>query len=155
MVFTWLGIQIWICYWQILKKKGRGVDQKTSQYLVWSPFASCTVAHLLRIELIRLLIGACGNVVQHLFNGCKKLMDIGGNWNNILCMLIQSIPNMLNMWYFWWACRPWKNYDIFSFQELCTDPCDMGPCIIMLKQEVMAATMGLSSRYKSNCVHCP
>ena len=26
-----------------------------------------------------------------------------------------------------------------SFQELCTDPCDMGPCIIMLKHEVMAA----------------
>jgi hypothetical protein len=29
--------------------------------------------------------------------------------------------------------------DIFSFQELGTDPCDMGPCIIMLKREVMAA----------------
>ena len=31
---------------------------------------------------------------------------------------------------------PWKN--IFSFQELCTDPCDMGTCIITLKHEVMA-----------------
>jgi hypothetical protein len=28
---------------------------------------------------------------------------------------------------------------MFSFQELCTDPCDMGLCIIMLKHEVMAA----------------
>ena len=28
---------------------------------------------------------------------------------------------------------------IFSFQELCTDPCDMELCIIMLKHEVMAA----------------
>ena len=28
--------------------------------------------------------------------------------------------------------------DIFSFQELCTDRCNMGPCIIMLKHEVMA-----------------
>ena len=28
---------------------------------------------------------------------------------------------------------PWKNWDIFSFQKWCTDPCDMGPCIIMLK----------------------
>ena len=27
---------------------------------------------------------------------------------------------------------------IFSFQELCTDPCDMGLCIIMLKHERMA-----------------
>ena len=28
---------------------------------------------------------------------------------------------------------------IFSFQELCTDPCDMGPCIIMQKYELMVA----------------
>ena len=32
-------------------KKGRGVNQKT---------ASCSATHLLRIELIRLLIVACG-----------------------------------------------------------------------------------------------
>ena len=32
-----------------------------------------------------------------------------------------------------------KNWDIFSFQELCTDPCSMWPCIIMLKHEVMPA----------------
>ena len=32
-----------------------------------------------------------------------------------------------------------EEVDIFSFQELCTDPCDMGLCIIMLKHEVMAA----------------
>jgi hypothetical protein len=41
-------------------KKGRGVDQKTSQYLVWPPLASCTMTHLLRIELIKLLIVAYG-----------------------------------------------------------------------------------------------
>jgi hypothetical protein len=28
---------------------------------------------------------------------------------------------------------------MFSFQELCIDPCDMGLCIIILKHEVMAA----------------
>ncbi len=27
--------------------------------------------------------------------------------------------------------------DVFSFQELCTDPCNMGPCITMLQHEVM------------------
>jgi hypothetical protein len=27
--------------------------------------------------------------------------------------------------------------DIFSFQELCTDPCSMELCIIMLKHEVI------------------
>jgi hypothetical protein len=31
-----------------------------------------------------------------------------------------------------------KTGDIFSLLELCTDPCDMGPCIILLKHEVMA-----------------
>ena len=41
-------------------KKGWGVDQKTSQYLMCPPFASYSVTHLLRIELIRLLIVACG-----------------------------------------------------------------------------------------------
>ena len=33
----------------------------------------------------------------------------------------------------------WKNWDIFSFQELCADPCNMGLCIIMLKHEAMVA----------------
>jgi hypothetical protein len=35
---------------------------------------------------------------------------------------IQSIPNLLIGWLVWWVCRPWKNWDMFSFQELCTDP---------------------------------
>ncbi len=50
---------------------------------------------------------------------------------------IQSIPNMLNGWHVWWVCWPCKNWDVFSFQELCTDPCNMGPCIIMLQYKVM------------------
>ena len=37
----------------------------------------------------------------------------------------------------WWVCRPWKNWDIFIFQEqiLATWDC----ALIMLKHEVMAA----------------
>ncbi len=50
---------------------------------------------------------------------------------------IQSFPNMLNGWHVWWVCCPCKNWDVFSFQELCTDPCNMGPCNIMLQHEVM------------------
>ncbi len=50
---------------------------------------------------------------------------------------IQSIPNMLNGWHVRWVCWPCKNWDVFSFQELWTDPCNMGPCIIMLQHEVM------------------
>jgi hypothetical protein len=40
---------------------------------------------------------------------------------------------------------------IFSFQELCTDPCDMGLCIIMLKHEVMAADEWYDNVPHSNC----
>ena len=90
------------------------------------------------IELIRRLVDCClWNVVPLLFNDCAKLLDIVWNWNMLLYTLIQSIPNMLNGWHVWWVCRPWKNWDIFSFHELCTDPCNMGPCIIMLKHEVV------------------
>ncbi len=35
-------------------------------------------------------------------------------------------------------CWPCKNWDVFSFQELCTDLCNMGLCIIILQNEVMA-----------------
>ncbi len=81
----------------------------------------------------------CGlwNVGPLLFNGCAKLLDIGRNWNTLSYTPIQCIPNMLNGWHVRWVCWPCKNWDVFSFQELCTDPCNMGPCIIMLQHEVM------------------
>ncbi len=77
------------------------------------------------------------NVGPLLFNGCAKLLDIGRNWNTLSCTPIQSIPNMLNGWHVRWVCWPCKNWDVFSFQKLYTDPCNMGPCIIMLQHEVM------------------
>ncbi len=81
----------------------------------------------------------CGlrNVGPLLFNGCAKLLDIGRNWNTLSYTPVQSIPNMLNGWHVWWVCWPCKNWDVFSSQELCTDPCNMGLCIIMLQHEVM------------------
>ncbi len=36
-----------------------------------------------------------------------------------------------------WICWPCKNWDVFSFHELCTNPYNRGPCIIMLQHEVM------------------
>jgi hypothetical protein len=113
-----------ICWSDSFKKKGRGVDQKTSQYLVWRPFASCRATHLLHVDLIRLLIVVLWNVVSLLFNGCAKLLDFGKNWKT--CSIGDTVCLV----------RPWKNWDIFSFQELCSDPSNMGPCIIMLKHEV-------------------
>ncbi len=44
---------------------------------------------------------------------------------------------MPNGWHVRWVCWPCKNWDVFSFLELCTDPFNMGPCIIMLQHEVM------------------
>ena len=40
----------------------------------------CSATYLRRIELIRLLIVACGMLSQSssMFNGCAKLLDIGG-----------------------------------------------------------------------------
>ncbi len=66
----------------------------------------------------------CGqwNVGPLLFNGCAKLLDVGRNWNTLSYTLIQSIPNMLNGWHVRWVCYPCKNWDVFIFQELCTDP---------------------------------
>jgi hypothetical protein len=75
----------------------------------------------------------CGlwSVVPLLSNGCAKLLDIGGDWNTLSYMSIQSIPNMLNGWHIWWLCRSWNNLEMFSFHALCTDPC----YIIILKHE--------------------
>ena len=36
------------------------------------------------------------NVVPFHFNGCVKLLDIGGYWNTLSYTSIQSFPNMLN-----------------------------------------------------------
>ncbi len=111
----------------------------------------------------------CGlfNVGPLLFNGCVKLLDIGRNWNTLSNTPIQSIPNMLNGWHVWWVCWPCKNWDVFSFQELCTDPCNMRPCIIMLQHEGMVmdewhnngpqylVTVFKMPSIKWTCVRCP
>ncbi len=44
--------------------RGSRGAQKTSQYLVWPPFASHSATHLLPLELFRLLIVACGKLAH-------------------------------------------------------------------------------------------
>jgi hypothetical protein len=65
----------------------------------------------------------CGlwNAAPLLFNGCAKLLDIGWNWNTLSYMSVQSIPtgSMSDM--------SGEYAGIFSFQELCTDPCYIRP----------------------------
>ncbi len=116
---------------------GWGGGLKNSQYLVWPPFASRSATHLLHIELIRLLIVACGMLVHSYSMAVRSCWILAGTGTRCRIRLIQSIPNMLNGWHVRWVCWPCKSWDVFRFQELCTDPCNMGPCIIMLQHEVM------------------
>ena len=127
----------------------RGVDQNTNQYLVWPSFASCIATRFLRIELIRLLIVACGMLSPLLFNSCAKLLDIGGNWNKLSYTEIQSIPNMLNGWHVWWVCRT------FSASRNCIQILATLSCWnVRWWRRMNGTTMGLriSSRYLSALV---
>ena len=67
------------------------LDQKTSQFLVGPPFASCSMTHLLRKELI---VECYPTPLQWL---CE--VDNGRNLNTLLYTSIQNIPNMLNWWH--------------------------------------------------------
>ncbi len=82
------------------------------------------------------LILACGMLVHSSLMAVWSCWILAGTWT---CCRIRrhGIPNMLNGWHVRWVCWPCKNWDVFSFQEFCTDLCNMGPCIIMLQHEVM------------------
>ncbi len=51
---------------------------KTNQCLVWPPFASRSATHLLRIELIRLLIVGCGMLVHSSSMGVRSFWILAG-----------------------------------------------------------------------------
>ena len=107
MDFTWLGNQM--CTDTLKKKLGAWIRRPVSiwcdhhlphaaqHFFAWS-WSGCWL----------------WNVVLLLFNA--NLLDIGGNWNTLLYMSIQSISNVLNgcRWHVWWVCRPWKNWDFFQ-----------------------------------------
>ncbi len=115
--------------------RGGGSENQSVSGLTTICLTQCNTSPSHRVDQV-VDCGLC-NVGPLLFNGCVKLLDIGRNWNTLSYTPIQSIPNMLNVWHVWRVCWPWKNWDVFSFQELCTDPCNMGRCIIMLQHEVM------------------
>ncbi len=96
-----------------------------------------TICHLLRIELIRLLIVACGILVH------SSSMDVRSCWilagTGTRCRIRQSRASqtcsmgdmsgeyMLAM----------QELGCFQLPGIVSDPCNMGPCIIMLQHEVM------------------
>ena len=165
MDFTWLGIQFCICWSQ----KSRGVDQKTCQYLMWPPFAWCSVTNLLHIELIRLLIVARGMLSHSASMGvrsCWKLLGTGTRCRTRPSRTSQtcSMGDMSGEY-----TGNGRNLNFFQLPVIVTDPWDMGllSCWNMRWWRRMnGMTMGLriSSRYlhafklpsiKCNCVYCP
>ncbi len=147
-----------MCSFTVLVGSGRG-GPKTSQYLVWPPFASCSATHLL-IELIRLLIVACWSTpLQWHVRSCGILAGTGTR-----CRIHRSrVSQTCSMGDMSCECWPCKNWEVFSFQELCTNPCNMEPCISMLQNEVTVVDEWHNNgpqdlvmlSIKCTCVRCP
>ena len=81
----------------------------------------------------------CGlwNVVPLLFNGCAKLLDIGGNRNTLLYTSIhpehaQWVSHLVSM-------QAMEELGHFQLPGIVYSSLRMESCIIMLKHEVMAA----------------
>ena len=108
--------------------------QRTGQYLVRPPFAS----HLLHMELIRLLIVACGMMAHSSSMAVLSCWILAGTGTRCHIRIVYvSYPKHAQWVTCPVRCWPCKNWDVFSCQELCSDPCNMGPYIFMLQHEVM------------------
>ncbi len=109
---------------------------KTSQYLVWPPFALRSATHLLRIELIRLLIVAC-LVLFHSSSmavwSCYILAGTGTRCRIRRSRASQtcSMGDMSSEY----AGR--ARTGMFSASRNCVKILATGPCIIMLQHEMM------------------
>ncbi len=74
-----------MCSFTVLGGSG---GPKTSQYLVWPSFASRSATHLLLIELIRLLIVACGMLVHSSSMAVRSCWILAGTGTR--CRIRQS-----------------------------------------------------------------
>ncbi len=111
----------------------RGVWKSVSFWCDTIFLTQCNTSPSHRVDQV---VG-CGlwNVGPLLFNGCAKLLDYCQELENAVVYADPEHPKHAQ--WVTWVCWPCKNWDVFSFQELCTDPCNMGPCIIMQQHEVM------------------
>ena len=114
-------------------------DTLTSQYL-WPPFASCSASHILSIELIWLLFVACG-MLSHSSSMAVQSCWIwaGTRTHGRTCQSRASQTCSMGDISGENAGHGRTGTFLASGKELCTDPCDIGVCIIMLKHEVMEA----------------
>jgi hypothetical protein len=133
MDFTWLGIQICICWSHIsTTTKCRGRYQKTSQYQVWPPFVTCRATHLLWHRVHQAVDCGLWNVVPLLWS-CWILAGTGTH-----CLTLRSRASQTcSMWWHisWGNGRTGKCSAFRNCVQILTS---WGPCIIILKHEVMA-----------------
>ncbi len=84
-------------------------------FLVWPPFASRSATHLLSIELIRLLVVACGMLVHSSSMAVRRCWILARTGTR--CCIRRSRPSQTcSMGHVRWVCWPCKNWDVFSFQ---------------------------------------
>jgi hypothetical protein len=78
-------------------------------------------------------VECCPNLLQW-------LCEVSGYWRELEHAVVHVDPEHSKQAQ-WVTClvRMQAMEELENVHELCTDPCNMGPCIIMLKHEVMAA----------------
>lgn len=97
-----------------------------------------TGGRLLHLELVRLLIVPCGILLQS---------------SSLAMQSWTSAPTSTHICHFkaFQVCKPCKNWNVFGFQILCTDPYNIRPCIIMVQYEPVAVdirqVIALGSHY--------
>ena len=126
MDFIWLGIQICMMFTDTLKRRQRCGLKNVS---IWCYHHLLHVArHLLHIELIRLLTVACGTW-SHSLNAVRSWWYLRELEHDVVHVDPEHPKHAQ-----WMTCMSMQ-----AMEELWTDPCVMGLCVIMLKHELMAA----------------
>ncbi len=142
---------------------------KTSQCLVWPPFASRSATHLLRIELIRLLILACGMLVHSSSMAVRSFWILAGTGTH--CRIRRSRASQacsmgdISGKYAGHARTGMFSASRNCVQILATWGCSLSCCNMRWWSWMNGTTTGLriSSRYlcafkmtsiKCTCVHC-
>ncbi len=143
---------------------------KTSLYLVWPPFASRSATHLLRKELIRLLIVACGMLVHSSSMAVRSFWILAGTGTR--CHIRRSIASQscsigdISGEYAGHARTGMFSASRNCVQILATWGCSLSCCNMRWWSWMNGIAMGLriSSRYlsafkmpsiKFTSVHCP
>ncbi len=115
-----------------------GGGPKTSQHLVWPPFASRSATHLLHIELIRLLIVACGMLVHSSSMAVRSCWILAGTGTCCRIRRSKASQTCLMGMHMSSEYAGHARTGMFSASRNCVRIlATWGQCIIMLQHEVM------------------